>query len=218
MVKVNYDKKTGKVIAFNKDIEPFIMITEEERNQPLPNQYSYYAVIDGKFMVLCSKTDEEIEQIEADKLAKREAIKAHTQLSAEEVLVLLTKQDINNYDISEAQVALMVKYYPTFDESIGKAVAAGYKFSYENKMYKTAQALTIQAHYPPSIGTEALYTRIDEIHLGNKYDAIPYEGNMILECGKYYTQDNVIYLCIRDTINPVFNPLKELVGLYVEVA
>lgn len=51
MIRVNYDKNTGKVIAFNKDIEPSIYITEEERKQPLPNRYSYYAVEDGKFVI-----------------------------------------------------------------------------------------------------------------------------------------------------------------------
>ena len=51
MIKVNYDIETGKVIAFNKDITPYIEITEEERRQPLPDKYSYYAVIDGKFTI-----------------------------------------------------------------------------------------------------------------------------------------------------------------------
>lgn len=51
MIKVNYDAVTGKVIAFNKDLTPYIEITEEERKQPLPNKYSYYAVIDGKFTI-----------------------------------------------------------------------------------------------------------------------------------------------------------------------
>ena len=36
------------------------------------------------------------------------------------------------------------------------------------------------------------------------------------ETGKYYIQDYVIYLCAYDTVNPVYNPLAELVGLYVE--
>ena len=52
MIKVNYDKDTGRVIAFNKDIEPYIEITEQERKQPLPNKYSYYAVIDGSFTIV----------------------------------------------------------------------------------------------------------------------------------------------------------------------
>lgn len=31
-----------------------------------------------------------------------------------------------------------------------------------------------------------------------------------------YSQDGVTYLCSRDTVNPVYNPLRELVGIYVE--
>ena len=51
MIKVNYDPKTGKVIAFGKDIEPYIEITEEARKQPLPNKYSWYAVENNKFVI-----------------------------------------------------------------------------------------------------------------------------------------------------------------------
>ena len=39
---------------------------------------------------------------------------------------------------------------------------------------------------------------------------------MALESGKYYIQDYTIYLCTRDTGNPVYNALSELVGIYVE--
>lgn len=51
MIKVNYNPETGKVVAFNKDIEPYIEITEQERLQPLPDKYSYYAVEGGKFCI-----------------------------------------------------------------------------------------------------------------------------------------------------------------------
>ena len=40
---------------------------------------------------------------------------------------------------------------------------------------------------------------------------------MALVSGKYYSQDGVTYLCSRDTANPVYNPLRELVGVYVEI-
>ena len=51
MIKVNYDSNTGKVVAFNKDTEPYIEITEHERLQPLPDKYSYYCVDNGKFCI-----------------------------------------------------------------------------------------------------------------------------------------------------------------------
>ena len=40
---------------------------------------------------------------------------------------------------------------------------------------------------------------------------------MSLYNGKYYSQDGVTYLCDRDTVNPVYNKLSELVRIYVEV-
>lgn len=73
------------------------------------------------------------------------------------------------------------------------------------------------AQWVPGVGTESIYTRIDETHDGSKYDPIPYNGNMALTAGLYYTQDGVTYFCGRDTGNPVYNALSELVGLYVTV-
>lgn len=109
----------------------------------------------------------------------------------------------------------------TFEELVGKTVTQGTKFratdSEDADLYKTIQPeLTIQAHYPPGVGTESLYIRIDETHDGTRYDPIPYDGSMALENGKYYIQNDIVYLCNRDTVNPVHNDLSALVGLYVK--
>lgn len=96
---------------------------------------------------------------------------------------------------------------------------AGYKFTYNGDLYSCIYPdPTFASHWIPGQGTESLYTRIDETHAGTLDDPIPYEGNMALEQGKYYSQGGVIYLCIRDTGNPVYHALADLVGLYVEVA
>ena len=61
MIKVNYNQETGKVISFGKDTKPYIEITEQERKQPLPDKYSYYAVENGKFTIKRrTPTDEEL--------------------------------------------------------------------------------------------------------------------------------------------------------------
>ena len=65
MIKVNYDVKTGKVISFGKDTKPYIEITEQERKQPLPDKYSYYAVVDGKFTI--KRRTPTIEEVSRDK-------------------------------------------------------------------------------------------------------------------------------------------------------
>lgn len=152
---------------------------------------------------------------EAD--AKAAAEEARRPLSAAEVADLVLRKQVNEVDIDDQTSLRMVDYYPTFEDIIGQTVKQGYKFTYDGRLWKTAQAdMTIQAHYTPGTGTESLYTRIDEEHTGSKYDPIPYEGNMELLAGKYYTQDGVLYLCIRDTGAPVHHALAELIGLYVE--
>lgn len=40
----------------------------------------------------------------------------------------------------------------------------------------------------------------------------------LMENNKYYMQDYAIYKCTRDTGNPVYHPLADLVGIYVDNA
>ena len=123
-------------------------------------------------------------------------------------------QSINSNDALTAR-----SMYPTFESIIGKTVKQGFKFTHGGKLWRTEQPeMTIQEHYAPGMGTESLYSEICESHAGTLEDPIPYNGNMALESGKYYSQDSKIYRCIRDTVNPVYNALSELVGLYVEEA
>ena len=68
MIKANYNQETGKVISFGKDTKPFIEITEQERRQPLPDKYSYYAVVDGKFTI--KRRTPTVEEIKVDETAK----------------------------------------------------------------------------------------------------------------------------------------------------
>lgn len=84
MIKVNYDPKTGKVIAFNKDIEPYIEITEEARKQPLPNKYSWYAVENNKF-VIKSRTPTAEEKAKDEAEAKRRAEYVSTEQRIKEL-------------------------------------------------------------------------------------------------------------------------------------
>lgn len=160
-------------------------------------------------------------QLEKDKAA---LIESRRQLTLEEVTALFIKEQTNTVDIPDQTSLRMMKYYPAFDEIVGRTVKQGFKFTYksesdtEAKLYKTAQPnLTIQKHYPPGVGTESLYTRIDLEHTGVVYDPIPYDGNMELLEGLHYSQNGAIYLCERNTGAPVHHNLADLIGLYVKV-
>ena len=97
----------------------------------------------------------------------------------------------------------------------GIAYSAGYKAQHNGRLWRCRQAHTSQEGWEPE-NVPALWEELCETHDGTPADPIPYEGSMALVSGKYYSQNGVVYLCSRDTVNPVYNPLSELVGIYVE--
>ena len=129
---------------------------------------------------------------------------------------MLIKQQINTLSVDDQTALRMITFYPEYE--IDHQYKKDEKFVSAGSLFKVLQDHTSQSTWVPSAtGTESLYTRIDEEHDGTKYDPIPYNGNMELKNGLYYSQDNVLYHCTRDTGNPVYNALSELVGIYVEV-
>lgn len=167
--------------------------------------------------VVRNMTPEEIANLE--KRANLAAIAERSRpLTEAEVSAMFITQQINTLVVDDNTALRMKQFYPTFESIVGQTVKNGFKFTYNGKLWRTVQPeMTIQSHYPPRAGMESLYTEICETHSGTLDDPIPYDSNMALESGKYYFQNYTIYLCNRDTINPVYNPLAELVGLYVEI-
>ena len=162
-------------------------------------------------------TDEEIAELQeqADRDAARAKVLERTRpLSFSEVQEMLVHQQINTIAVDDQTALRMVEFYPEW--SAGQAYTAGYKAQRGGKLWRCLQAHTAQNGWEPE-NAASLWTEICETHDGTKYDPIPYSGNMALQSGKYYTQNNILYLCNRDTVNPVYNALAELVGLYVEV-
>lgn len=140
-----------------------------------------------------------------------------TQPQMIQAAMLVAQMQAQTFDDEQAQAVKIL--YPQWQDVIGQTVEKGYKFVHGDVLYKTIQdSLLIQEQYVPGEGTESLYAVIDETHAGTQENPIPYDGNMALEKGKYYSQDGVIYLCNRDTENPVYHNLSDLIGLYVEKA
>lgn len=123
--------------------------------------------------------------------------------------------------LEDAVALTAVELFPQWDALVeeGKTVLIGFRFQYGNTLYRTEQPeYTFVAHYVPgSVGTESLFSKVDETHAGTIDDPIPYEANMEIYEGKYYSQYDVLYLCIRDSGQPLYHDLSVLVGSYVEV-
>lgn len=135
-------------------------------------------------------------------------------MTEQEVSRLLITEQINTLSVDDNTALRMKDFYPQWTKGVFYEV--GFKVQYSNKLYKVYQSHTSQDGWEPTIAA-SLWIEINEIHDGSIDDPVPYNGNMVLENGKYYIQDNVIYLCNRDTYNPVYSILSELVGLYVEI-
>lgn len=122
--------------------------------------------------------------------------------------------------LEDAVALTAMELFPKWKELVEKSakVTKGFRFQYEDKLYRTEQAeYTFVAHYIPGVGTESLFSVVDEQHAGTKTDPIPYEKNMEIFKGKHYSQYDVLYLCIRDSGQPLYHDLSLLVGSYVEV-
>ena len=166
--------------------------------------------VNGKYIDM---TAEEITAMR-DAVAQAEAEEKRRPLSSSEVQEMLVRQQINTLTVDDQTALRMAAFYPEWVE--GQAYTTGYKAQRGGKLWRCLQAHTAQTGWEPE-NAASLWEQICETHDGTKYDPIPYDGNMALESGKYYIQDDVVYLCNRDTGQPVYNALSELVSIYVEV-
>lgn len=143
-----------------------------------------------------------------------EAMEKSRPLTEAEVLQMLIPQQINTLSVDDNTAMRMKSFYPEWVAGI--AYSVGFKVQRNGKLWRVVQAHTSQVGWEPE-NAASLWEQINETHSGELSDPIPYDGNMALEIGKYYIQNGAIYLCNRDTVNPVYNALADLVGLYVEV-
>lgn len=169
-----------------------------------------YKIVNGERVKL---TTDEITAMQAE-AARYEAQERNCPLTESEVSRLIIRQQINTLEVDDQTAVRMTEFYPAWESE--QAYTVGYKVQYGGKLWRCIQAHTSQDSWAPSTDTASLWERIDEEHDGTLYDPIPYDGNMALTAGLYYTQDGVTYLCNRDTGIAVYNALSELVGLYVE--
>jgi hypothetical protein len=132
-------------------------------------------------------------------------------------------QEINNYNLSPAEALQVQSWYPKLFETEGyeegKPIFTGTRVQYQGKLWEVRQNHNIVAQFAPSLATASLWMEVVEetADLGTIENPIAYDGNMELEEGRYYSQDGVVYLCTRSTGVPVYNALKDLVGIYVSV-
>lgn len=184
-----------------------------------PNKEHFYTAIYGANV----NADDYIEvpAEEAEEIMRRR--KAAAQITTVEELddvafaATVIPDVINTFDLSDDEALKRKHLYPEWQSFIGKSLDTGFKVLYEGRLYKVRQPITtvLEDQYP-SIYTAALYEEINETASGTIDDPIPYNGNMELFEGLYYSQVGVIYKCTRSTGQAVYHDLSALVGIYVQ--
>lgn len=120
--------------------------------------------------------------------------------------------------ITEDQEALKVKcLYKEWDKQIGREIQVGEYIQYDNQLYRVLQAHTVQEDWKPGVGTESLFIKIDVEHKGTIDDPIPFKVNMGVFKDKYYIEDNILYVCTRDSEIALQQKASELINIYFRV-
>lgn len=139
-----------------------------------------------------------------------------TKSKFEIVQELVTKQWNERTDISNAEALDYAVIVYDFEHYIGEELAQGKIVSHDDKLWRVRQTHTCQADWTPSLDSASLWEVIEVEHEGTESDPIPYAVPMEIFKGKYYVEDNQLYLCTRDSGTALSHPLSALVGLYVE--
>lgn len=108
-----------------------------------------------------------------------------------------------------------IELFPSWQSMLGKQVEINTRLYHDERLWKVRQTHTVQEDWKPDVAT-SLYVQIVADDSGTIDNPIAFEINMELVQGKYYTEDGVKYLCIRELAQCVWH-LNALVGNYVEM-
>ncbi len=119
--------------------------------------------------------------------------------------------------IKDDREALEVKcFYKQFESQIGRELTVGEYIQYGDKLYRVITNHVAEAHWTPNV-SQSLFVVVDLEHAGTIEDPIPANANMMYYNGKYYIENDVLYLCTRDSGIALQTLPSTLIGIYFEL-
>lgn len=217
-VEIDIQDKTSEEIEALFDV-PARLVTIElltSENEKY-GELSGYTVLDGVMLkggvktVLLSKTIDITEErlVAAESYALRAMVIAedlknnglpyeqNEVLNASVMIARANAQMLNDADSLKVKAIYNTWEKLVFEEYV--AEDSGFKFTHEGNLYKTVfENQRFQADWIPGQGTESIFTRIDETHTGTLDDPIPASPNMEYVKGRYYLENDHVYLMNRE--------------------
>lgn len=188
------------------------VILHEEYLAPFDDEdFPRYSFSDSEFINLLSSDEWTYPEGEEPSVNRE-----YSRLLALDQLDQEATEKINTYGLMASEALRVKDRYPEWETGID--VVKGHRYQYGEDLWEVLQDHKTQENWKPSLETASLWKRVDEEHAGTKDDPIPYAPPMEIFKDKYYTQSKVLYKCIRDSGQPLFHNLSDLVGNYVEKA
>lgn len=178
--------------------------------------YDYYDAGVGLAHPYAAKP-EDYEEIDMPDYEAAPVIDHVKRLTRTTELIKQNTEEMNTLGLSGNDALKVKEWYPKWEDFIGQTIEAGFVTLYADNLWRARQTHTAMEIYPPSVDTASLYEVIVEGHEGTADDPIPYAPPMEIFAEKYYTQDDVVYKCTRDSGTALSHNLADLVGLYVEI-
>lgn len=140
----------------------------------------------------------------------------YAKVKAMQILTADTKTNINTMSLSNKEALDVKEFYPVWSAN-SVQVKKGERYQCDGLLWEVVQAHTTQENWKPSIYTASLWKVVEVEHEGTQSDPIPYTPPMEIFKDKYYTQNDILYKCTRDSGIPLSYDLSALVGTYVEI-
>ena len=121
--------------------------------------------------------------------------------------------------LSDEDALLFKTMYPSFEDLNGVSVEKDTKFVYDGLLYKTTEALVVDAltglQLDETGNLNGMFKCIDVHHEGTYEDPIEYNKFVTLEPGKFYTEMGIKYVCLQTPGKPITENLCDVVDLWV---
>lgn len=183
--------------AFETNKNPIVYDTQSYTGYTIIKEFGFKVDNENKTIYYVSLLQPEEEQVNPE-------IKFATQCA----IPLMTND----------QILQCVSVLPEWKSFIGGKMEAHQRFQFNKEAWESRQEVSVVLEgQEPGISTAALYQRIESSHKGTQEDPIPYSPLMTVYKDKYYIQNEMLYLCLEDSGQPLYADCENLPRYFKKV-